>query len=88
MSARLAGPYSCSIRSRLAPSEYRLLVERAERAGATTPSDYIRHVAVAGPETQLPSHETLCDLRNAVIKAELAKDHPALISALDRISRL
>jgi hypothetical protein len=68
--------------------DYERLVERSARAGAKTVSAYIRAACLTGREFEMPAHETLRDLRNAVIGANIARDHPALINALDRISQL
>ena len=72
---------------RLSDDDYRRLVERAARAGATSPSAYMRAAALTGQEFELPPWAALRDLRNAVINANNAHDLPALIAALDRISR-
>ena len=72
---------------RLSEDDYKRLVERAVRAGAKTPSAYLRAAALTGQEFELPPWEALRDLRNAVINANNARDLPALINALDRISR-
>jgi hypothetical protein len=72
---------------RLSEHDYERLVERSIRAGAKTPSAYIRAACLTGQEFQLPAWEALRDLRNAVINANNAHDHPSLIAALDRISR-
>jgi hypothetical protein len=71
----------------LSEDDYKRLVERAVRAGAKTPSAYLRAAALTGQEFELPPWEALRDLRNAVINANNARDLPALINALDRISR-
>lgn len=73
---------------RLSEYDHHRLVERARRAGAKTPSAYIRAACLTGQEFELPAWEALRDLRNAVINANHARDLPALIAALDRISRL
>ena len=49
---------------RLSEHDYRRLLERAIRAGAKTPSAYIRAAALAGSEFQMPAFETMRDLRN------------------------
>ena len=72
---------------RLSESDHKRLVERAARAGAKTTSAYLRAAGLTGQEFELPPWEALRDLRNAVINANLARDLPALINALDRISR-
>jgi hypothetical protein len=71
----------------MSEADYKRLKERAARAGAATPSAYIRAACLTGQEFELPAWEALRDLRNAVINANNAHDHPSLIAALDRISR-
>lgn len=72
---------------RLSESDHQRLVERAKRAGAKTPSAYIRAACLTDLEFELPAWEQLRELRNAVINANHARNHPSLIAALDRISR-
>jgi hypothetical protein len=90
--ARATGNRTRRIAVRLSESDHRRLVERARRAGAKTPSAYLRAAALTGQEFELPAWGTLRDLRNEVIKLTAAvKAHPravdAAIAALDRISR-
>jgi hypothetical protein len=72
---------------RLSEADYGRLVERAKRARARTPSAYVRAACLTGQEFELPSWDELRELRNAVINANHARDLPALVAALDRISR-
>ena len=67
--------------------DHKRLVDRAARAGAKTISAYIRAACLTGREPVLPPWEHLRELRNAIINANNARDLPALIAALDRISR-
>jgi replication-associated recombination protein RarA len=80
---------------RVSDHDYRRLLERAEKAGASTPSAYLRAAALTGREFRLPAYETLRDLRNEVIRLATAikttgsvRAMEAAISALDRISKL
>lgn len=72
---------------RMTESDYKRLCERSVRAGAKTPSAYIRAAALTGQEFELPQWSTLRELINAITNANNAHDHPSLIAALDRISR-
>lgn len=72
---------------RLSEADRKRLVERAIRAGAKTPSAYLRAAALTGREFQMPAWDHLRELRNAIINANHARDLPALAAALDRISR-
>ena len=72
---------------RLSEIEYRGLVGRAAASGAKTAAAYLRAAALTGREFEMPPWQHLRDLRNAVISANHARDLPALIDALERISR-
>ncbi|WP_422271592.1 plasmid mobilization protein [Bradyrhizobium sp.] len=83
---------------RMSEHDRQRLAERAIRAGAKTPSAYIRAAALTGQEFELPAWATLRDLRNECIRLTGAinssppgpvRDRAleAAIDALDRISR-
>jgi hypothetical protein len=80
---------------RLSENDHRRLVERAIRAGAKTPSAYIRAACLTGQEFELPAWEHLRALINAMVQctAELRKAgcsktvEAKAIDAFDRISR-
>jgi hypothetical protein len=56
------------IPSRWSAAEYKMLAERRKRSGAKNDSAYLRAAALTGDEFQLPSFETLRDLRNEMIR--------------------
>jgi hypothetical protein len=79
--------------------EHRVLLERSGRAGARTPSAYIRAAALTGREFRLSDWETLREIRNEVIRltAAIQNSPPgkvrdrvleAAIDTLDRITQL
>jgi hypothetical protein len=83
---------------RLSEHDHKRLVERAERARASTPSAYIRAAALTGQEFELPAWDTLREMRNELIRltGEIHGSPPgpvrdraleAATNALDRISR-
>ena len=78
--------------------EYKILLRRQQQSRATTPSAYLRALAVAGREPIIPAWETLRDMRNEAIRltAAITASPPgpvrdraleAAINALDRITR-
>jgi hypothetical protein len=83
---------------RLSEHDRERLVERAIRAGAKTPSAYLRACGLTGLEAEMPPWATLRDMRNELIRltGEIQNSPPGpvrdralekAIDALDRISR-
>jgi mobilization protein NikA len=80
---------------RMSEHDYQRLKERAVRAGAKTPSAYIRAACLTGQEFELPPWEHLRALINAMVectgelrKAGYSKALEAkALDAFDRISR-
>src|SRR6266850_490793 len=61
-----------NLTTRWSEYDYKRLVQRAKRAGAKTPSAYIRAATLAGSEFEMPPFETIRDLRNEVIRLAAA----------------
>jgi hypothetical protein len=83
---------------RLSEHDHERLVERAIRAGARTPSAYLRACGLTGLEAEMPPWATLRDMRNECIRltGEIQNSPPgpvrdraleAAINALERITR-
>lgn len=63
--------------TRWSPLEYRRLVLRRKNSRAKTDSAYIRAAALTGAEFQMPSFDTLREVRNALIQlAEVLSSLP------------
>jgi hypothetical protein len=87
------------LRVRISDHEHRVLLERASKAEASTPSAYVRAAALTGREFEIPSNEMRRQIRNELIRLTGAiQNSPpgkvrdraleAAINTLDRISQL